>query len=97
MKSLSMALLALVLAGCTGGGETVVSGFGNTGNYFGVEGEVDILAEELATFPSTPRVTDEELMQIYGAIRDNAVRGDPKAAIVMYKLAVRQRAPKAED
>ena len=74
-KLVSVALLTTVLitlAGCTGGGETVVSGFGNSGNFFGVDAETEMLARVLSENPNLPEVNDEDLLKIYEVIREAA-------------------------
>ena len=90
----SLVLLALVLslAGCTGGGETVVSGFGNSGNFFGVDAREKRLALQLAVSGQVDEVTDEDLALIYETIRGKALEGDLDAALVLYHLAAFQRA-----
>lgn len=79
------------LVGCTGGGETVVSGFGNSGNFFGVDAEAELLARVLSTDPNVPMVEDEDLVRIYEVVHQAALDGDIRSAVVIYKLASRQR------
>ena len=95
-KNSYVMLLLMFLSGCTGGGETVVSGFGNSGNYFGVDAEVEMLANEFATSEKTPLVTDEELQKIHQVIMAQALAGDLRSSVVIYKLATKQK-KKAEE
>ncbi len=83
---------ALVLAGCAGGGESVVSGIANSGNYFGEEDELSMLARAIARDPGTPDISNEELTATFGALRAKAEEGDPSAALVVYRVAAYQRA-----
>jgi len=80
-----------VVVGCTGGGDTVISGLGNSGNYIGKAALWNLLADQFAQHPATPAVTDEEIEQIYGVIRENALEGDLNAALVLLTLAEEQR------
>jgi hypothetical protein len=88
---LAPALLLLASLGC--GGETVVSGFGNNGNVFGVD-VLGRVADELAKSPSVPAVSDDDLRAVFSAIREDALEGDPKAALVLLLVAGEQREPK---
>jgi hypothetical protein len=85
---IALGALALALASC--GGETVVSGFGNSGNVIGVD-VVGRVAEELAEAPGVPAVSDDDLRATFGAIREKALAGDPEAALVLLLLAAEQR------
>ena len=89
--------LLVMLAGCTGGGETVVSGFGNSGNFFGGDPEVELMAKALANYPQTPTITDEELGKIFTVIQEQAIKGDPRSAVIIYRLAARQRQAENEE
>ena len=94
---LVLLISSVALTGCTGGGETVVSGFGNSGNFFGVDGEVEMLARALSTDPNIPEVNNEDLLEIYEVIRAAALAGDIRSSVVIYKLASRQRALEEEE
>jgi len=95
-KLLAVAML-ITLAGCTGGGETVVSGIGNSGNFFGVDAEAEMLARSLSQDPNVPDVKDEDLLKIYNVVLAAALDGDIRSSVVIYKLASRQRAESEED
>ncbi len=95
-KLLAVAML-ITLAGCTGGGETVVSGIGNSGNFFGVDAEAEMLARSLSHDPNVPDVKDEDLLKIYNVVLAAALDGDIRSSVVIYKLASRQRAESEED
>jgi hypothetical protein len=88
-----LAVLPLALAGC--GGETVVSGFGNSGNVIGAE-VTDQLAKELAQAPAIPAVSDDDLRTAFSAIRERAFQGDADAALVLLRVAAHQREVTAE-
>jgi hypothetical protein len=92
--SISIGLLLTV--GCTGGGETVISGLGNSGNYVGKDDEVAMLANALARQSVVPRVSDAEIIKLYTNVQEMALEGDFKASIVILRLAARQR-DKEED
>ena len=85
-----LAALFLAVPGCTGGGETVVSGFGNGGNIIRTD-ELERVAEELASQPAIPAVSDDDLRAAFAAIREHALAGDPDAALVLLRVAARQR------
>jgi len=88
----SISIALLFTAGCTGGGETVISGLGNSGNYVGKDDEVAMLANALAKQSVVPRVTDGEIIKLYTNVQELALEGDFKASIVILRLAARQRA-----
>ena len=85
-------LLVVLLVGCDfiGGGEIVVSG---EGNVVVTDDVVDRVAAQLADFPTTPTVTDDDLQTMYATIRQSALDGDLKASLVMLKIAAIQRMP----
>jgi hypothetical protein len=83
-----IAALLLAVAGC--GGETVVSGVGNSGNVIGAN-VTDRLAHELAEAPAIPAVSDDDLRAAFAAIRARAVEGDAEAALVLLRVAAHQR------
>jgi hypothetical protein len=98
MKTKLLAVTMLIaLAGCTGGGETVVSGFGNSGNFFGVDAEAEMLARALSQDPNVPDVKDEDLLRIYDVVLASALDGDIRSSVVIYKLASRQREKNEEE
>ena len=92
MKTILISIAVLtVLIGCTGSGETVVSEFGNSGNFFGADAEAEMLARVLSEDPNVPEVRDEDLLKIYEVVRSAALTGDIRSSVVIYKLASRQR------
>jgi hypothetical protein len=86
--------LVLAVAGC--GGETVVSGFGNSGNLIGTQVD-DRLARELAEAPAIPAVSDDDLRAAFSAIRDRALQGEADAALILVRVAAHQREMLAEQ
>ncbi|TDJ40778.1 MAG: hypothetical protein E2O54_06905 [Gammaproteobacteria bacterium] len=84
--------LGVALAGCEfiGGGDTIVKGHDNV---VVTDGVVDRVAVALASFESTPRVTDEVLQALYEQIREQALAGDMDATLVVLKVAALQRKP----
>ena len=95
-KLISVAML-ITLSSCTGGGDSVVSGIGNSDNFFGVDAEAELLARALSKDPNIPNVNDEDLLKIYEVVREAALAGDIRSSVVIYKLASRQRAEKEEE
>jgi len=89
-------MLGLAGFGCTGGGDTVISGLGNSGNRIGDTPLSELLADELVDHPATPMVTDDEIVQIYQVIRKNAFGGDVESALIVAKLAMEQREAEEE-
>ena len=83
-------ILLLAALGCTGGGETVISGLGNSSNYIGFD-VLGRVANELAESPAIPAVSDDDLRAAFSAIREDALAGDPKAALVLLLVAGEQR------
>jgi hypothetical protein len=79
-----------VAAGCTGGGDTVISGIGNSGNRIGADSWAEV-AEQFAAHAAIPPVTDAEIERMFGAIRAKALEGDLDSAMVVLKLAEQQR------
>ncbi len=92
MRNLIGLLFVVFLVGCDfiGGGETVVSG---EGNIVVTDDVVDRVAVQLAEFPTTPTVTDEDLQTLFTSIRQSALNGDLKASMVILKIAAIQRTP----
>ena len=88
---LTAVALLITLSGCTGGGDNVVSGFGNSGNFFGVDAATEMLARALSKNPNLPEVSDEDLSRVYGVIREAAFAGDIRSSVVIYRLASLQR------
>jgi len=85
-------LCACSAAGCTGGGESVVSGIGNSGNRIQLDDKLWAkLAEEFSSSEATPRVTDEEVREIFATIRGRALQGDFEAALIVLRIAEAQR------
>ena len=95
IQMVGLSCLAFVLAlgalACSGGGETAVIGFANDNNTLGVDGLADEVAEALAENQGTPRVTDEMIAEIFGAILDDARQGNSEAALIVLKVAEEQR------
>ena len=81
----------LTIASCTGGGETVISGLGNSGNYIGKDNEIAMLATALAAQTAVPRVSDQEIVKLYTNVQESARDGDVSASIVILRLAAYQR------
>jgi hypothetical protein len=79
-------ILLLFVLGC--GGEIV--GMGNSGNVIGADA-LDRVAEALAESPAIPAVSDDDLRAAFSAIRENALKGDPDAALVLLLVAEEQR------
>ena len=79
-------------AACSGGGETAVIGFANHGNSLGAGDRIpEEVAEALAESGGTPEVTDAMIAEIFGAILNHTREGDPKAALIVLKVAEEQR------
>ena len=91
---LALAALLGLSSGC--GGETVISGIGNSGNVVGEGGMLELLADELAELEAVPAVADDELLAAWSAIRARARAGDADAALVVLRVAAHQREA-AED
>ena len=87
----------LTTSSCTGGGETVISGLGNSGNYIGKDDDIAMLANALAKHTVLPRVSDEEIIKLYSNIQEKARDGDFKASVVILRLAAYQRKIEAEE
>jgi hypothetical protein len=94
MRGLILVVL-LALSGCEfiGGAETLVRG---ENNRLFMDPTIDEVAEQLAAFETTPEVTDAELAAIYERIREQALAGDMRAALVMLNIAASQRQTAAE-
>jgi hypothetical protein len=89
MRSFGIVLVLAALLGC--GGETVISGIGNSGNWVGEGGVLERVADELAELESVPKVADAELLAAFSAIRERARAGDPDATLVLLRVAAHQR------
>ncbi len=96
MRNLVIVLLLASIAGCTGGGETVVSGFANSGNFFGSDKDSMILARAMAQDPNVPEVSQQDLVTAYENLRVAALEGDIPSSIVLYRLARAQRRAREE-
>lgn len=94
-RALAPALLLLGLASC--GGETVVSGIGNSGNVFGVPDLLERIADELAGLEAVTPVGDDELLAAWSAIRERARTGDPEATLLLLRVAAHQREASESD
>ena len=90
LKGYSYGLSLLLLA------SLFVFGFGNSGNFFGVYAEAEMLARVLSNDPNVPQVKDEDLLRIYEVFHQAALDRDIRSSVVIYKLASRQRS-KDED
>ena len=86
---LAIALL-LGTPGC-GGGKNTINGFGNGGNTFSQAGLAQELAEALAEYQGTPKVSDQMLGEIFGSILERAKTGAAEAALIVLKVAEEQR------
>ncbi|SHG77924.1 hypothetical protein [Ferrimonas marina] len=95
-RALSIGLIVAGLAACTGGGETVISGIGNSGNRFGDESDLELLARAVARHDGTESVTDEELAKIFVTLKQQAIDGNAESALVVYRVAAIQRRKQAE-
>jgi hypothetical protein len=89
MRRIGSVLVVAALLGC--GGETVISGFGNSGNLIGEGGVLERVAGELAQLEALPKVADDELLAAWSAIRERARAGDPEATLVLLRVAAHQR------
>jgi len=86
--------LAVALAGggiACGMGDELVTGVGNGGNKFFVDGLNDELAEQLANHEAIPEVTDEMLVAAFTSIVARAREGDPEASLILFRVADQQR------
>ena len=91
MRSIIVLGITLMLAGCTGGGDTVISGLGNSGNRIRTDAVVDDVVRALVQHSATPEVSDDDLMRSYQAIRSHALEGELQASLVLLQLAAQQR------
>jgi hypothetical protein len=84
--------LPLALTGCgnIGGGETVVTG---DDNLILQDQAIDRIAAALASFETTPEVTDADIAAVYAEIHQNAMEGDLDAGLVLLRVATIQRMP----
>jgi len=91
MRQLPFLALLLVLAGCDfiGGADTLVRG---SHNFIGKDDAPELVARDLSALPAVPAVTDEDLVVIYGKIREQALAGELDAVRVLARLAALQRA-----
>ena len=89
-KRAAMLAWAGLLAGCTGGADTVISGLGNSGNLVNAPAHQQ-LAKELADHDGAPAVSTEDLRRAFLAIRDKALDGELDAALVLFQVASFQR------
>jgi hypothetical protein len=88
-------ILAVVLLGSAFGCNDSLIGIGNNDNNLGA-GRADEVAEALAALDSTPPVTDEDVQGIFRTVLRKAGEGDPEAALIILRLAARQRATTKE-
>ena len=68
-----------------------IQGAGNSGNRIYLEGFADELASLLAQRADCPQITDEELVTMIRAVREQALTGNPQAVFVMLRLVQLQR------
>ena len=87
----------LSVGGCTGGGETVISGIGNSGNLMSRDDEIEMLAGALAAQTVIPRISDEQILKLYTNVQEKALAGDTRASIVVLKLASFQRKKEQQE
>ncbi len=83
-----LAIAAARLAASCG---TAIVGLGNSGNRISEGGMLDEVAEALADYEGTPQVSDALLGQIFAAVVGRATEGDPEAALIVLRVAERQR------
>jgi len=88
------ALAALVLLAASCGGEIV--GVGNSGNRLAGESLAEEVAEAIARHEGAPAVSDELLGQAFDAIAQHARQGDAEAALIVFRVAERQRKAKED-
>ena len=81
-----------VIRSVFGGGDSVISGLGNSGNRIYVDPVSDELAAAIAAHASTPAITDEVLVETFEAILARARAGDLEAGLVVFRVAEMQRA-----
>ena len=95
MRYLALALALGLAAGCDfiGGGDTIVRG---NGNVVAKDEVLSRVAAALARFESTPEVSDEDIEAVYAVIREQALAGEMRAALVVLRVAERQREAAAE-
>ncbi len=91
MRTVALAAAAALLVASCGGGRTAVVGFGNGGNRIIEGGMLDEVADALAEYEGTPRVSDETLVQVFAGVLSRATRGEPEAALIVFRVAERQR------
>ena len=93
----ALAGAALCTLGC--GRDKLVTGIANSGNVFYANPVIDELAQRLADSDATPPVTDAMLLESFRAIADGAAKGQPEAALILFRVAEaqreRQRAPES--
>jgi hypothetical protein len=88
------ALLAGALVAC-GMGDTMITGVGNGGNRIYSNPVLDEVIEALAGSPVIPEVTDEMLAESFASIRRRAAEGDAEAALILFRVAEKQRRAEA--
>ena len=95
MRPVLLAAVVGLLSACdfVGGADTLVRG---SNNFIGEDAGSAAVAVALAELEATPMVTDEEVAEIYAAIRARAMEGDLASAQVLLKLAAIQRMPQPE-
>lgn len=96
MRRYLLILALLVFPGCNfiGGGETVVSGDDNV-----IENDTtrERVAMLFSRFDAVPEVADEDLVAMYGLVREKAMAGDLDAILVVLRLAEFQRMPREDE
>ncbi len=90
MRHLLLVTLLIGLCGCDfiGGADTLVRG---SHNVIGKDDAPELVARDLAELEAVPMVTDEELLAIYGNIRERAMAGELDAVRILLHLAALQR------
>ena len=88
---IGMGILSLAAIKRTSGGGSIIIGAGFSGNRINADTVSDQLAAAIAAHPSTPEITDEWLGETLNAIRDRAREGDLEAALVLFRIADKQR------
>ena len=96
MRILILCLAAMMLLGCDfiGGGDTVFQG---NDNVVVRDPTRDRLAQLFSRFETVPQVSDEDLEQLFGLVRDKAFEGDLDSMLVILRLAEFQREPDEEE
>jgi hypothetical protein len=88
---IGMGILSLAAIKRTSDGGSIIIGAGNSGNRINANTAPDQVAAAIAAHPDTPEITDELLAEVFNAIRERAREGDLEAALVLFRIADKQR------